>query len=415
MRFFYIFNLKFFELTNHLGNVLVTVSDKRMPVSTDRTTVAYYNADVVTSNDYLVGGMQMPGRQYSSTNGYRYGFNGKEKDNKDGVVQYDYGFRIYDPRLVRFKSVDPLFKGYPWNSPYSYAEGDVIRSIDLDGKEKAIVTDDGTIEIQLVYVAFTNRPSKVIDGKEYSGGNLPSNLSADMAVKVFNKGYDEINSELNGKEFAIKPTEYAKPELSNGLYFGAKQGEVGDKTSKVRYSAKLLVFTDEDEMRKSNDYQQAVANNTMSGYQLYGDNSYGKIGVNANSEQPIVRDPDAWGQSFGSGTTPNKAILIDPLKGNGYPMQGGNAYYRSTVTHEDGHQLGLPHILPGDPVSGDYGSSLVAGDRYNGIGLMKGITGAHPAKAEAPFLTQLIKILSSIRFEKPAVTPSSATATPPPQ
>ncbi|MEZ5034840.1 MAG: RHS repeat-associated core domain-containing protein [Chitinophagaceae bacterium] len=83
--------------------------------------------------------MDMPGRQYSAGNGYRYGFNGKEKDTEE-PVQYDYGFRIYDPRLVRFKSVDPLAKSFPWNSPYSYAEGDVLRSIDLDGTEKYVVT-----------------------------------------------------------------------------------------------------------------------------------------------------------------------------------------------------------------------------------------------------------------------------------
>jgi RHS repeat-associated protein len=79
--------------------------------------------------------MQMPGRKFSSlASGYRYGFNGKELDNE--VVQYDYGFRIYDPRLVRFKSVDPLTQSYPWNSTYAYAEGDVIRCIDVDGLEK---------------------------------------------------------------------------------------------------------------------------------------------------------------------------------------------------------------------------------------------------------------------------------------
>jgi len=53
--------------------------------------------------------MVMPGRKYPAAGGlYRYGFNGKEKDGE--VVQYDYGFRIYDPRLVRFKSVDPIAK-----------------------------------------------------------------------------------------------------------------------------------------------------------------------------------------------------------------------------------------------------------------------------------------------------------------
>ncbi|MEZ2442984.1 RHS repeat-associated core domain-containing protein [Chitinophaga sp. RCC_12] len=46
---------------------------------------------------------------------YRYGFNGKENDNevKGEGNQQDYGMRIYDPRLGRFLSVDPLTKGYP--------------------------------------------------------------------------------------------------------------------------------------------------------------------------------------------------------------------------------------------------------------------------------------------------------------
>ncbi len=86
--------------------------------------------------------MDIPGRQYSSTNGYRYGFNGKEKDNKDGVVQYDYGFRIYDPRLVRFKSVDPLSGSYPYFTPYQFASNNPIANIDLDGLEgRCVITD----------------------------------------------------------------------------------------------------------------------------------------------------------------------------------------------------------------------------------------------------------------------------------
>ena len=84
--------------------------------------------------------MFMPGRSYSIANtNYRYGFNGKEKDDKDGVVQYDYGFRIYDPRLVRFKSVDPLIKSFPWYSPYQFAGNMPIAAIDLDGEEQKIM------------------------------------------------------------------------------------------------------------------------------------------------------------------------------------------------------------------------------------------------------------------------------------
>ncbi|MCW3094074.1 MAG: hypothetical protein JWP81_5143 [Ferruginibacter sp.] len=129
---------KFFELSNHLGNVLVTVSDKKLQHTANNTTVDYYNADVVTANDYYPFGMLMPGRRYSWANSlYRYGFNGKEKDNEtygDGN-EYDYGFRIYNPRLGRFLSMDPLTKSFPWYTPYQYAGNKPILCIDLDGLE----------------------------------------------------------------------------------------------------------------------------------------------------------------------------------------------------------------------------------------------------------------------------------------
>jgi RHS repeat-associated protein len=54
--------------------------------------------------------------------------------------QYDYGFRIYNPRIGRFLSTDPLFKSYPWNSMYAFAENEPISNIDLDGLEKYKVT-----------------------------------------------------------------------------------------------------------------------------------------------------------------------------------------------------------------------------------------------------------------------------------
>ena len=80
----------------------------------------------------------MAGRKYTaSSSKYRYGFNGKENDNdvKGEGNQQDYGFRIYDPRLVRFLSVDPLTKSYPWYTPYQFAGNKPINSIDVDGLE----------------------------------------------------------------------------------------------------------------------------------------------------------------------------------------------------------------------------------------------------------------------------------------
>ena len=79
--------------------------------------------------------MSIPGRKYEAQSGYRYGFNGKEKDNEiKGIgIQQDYGLRIYDSRIAKFLSVDPLTKSYPFYSPFQFAGNTPIQAIDLDG------------------------------------------------------------------------------------------------------------------------------------------------------------------------------------------------------------------------------------------------------------------------------------------
>lgn len=79
----------------------------------------------------------MPGRTYSSSS-YHYGFNGKENDKDAGEGIQDYGMRIYDVRLGKFLSVDPLTKDFPWYTPYQFAGNKPIIAIDLDGLEEVI-------------------------------------------------------------------------------------------------------------------------------------------------------------------------------------------------------------------------------------------------------------------------------------
>ncbi len=119
--------------------MLVTVRDTKTGVAQggNPALVDYYTPVIANAQDYYPGGMLMPGRTYSSGSQYRYGFNGKENDNdvKDEGNQQDYGMRIYDNRLGRFLSVDPIAKDYPELTPYQFASNKPINSIDLDGLE----------------------------------------------------------------------------------------------------------------------------------------------------------------------------------------------------------------------------------------------------------------------------------------
>jgi RHS repeat-associated protein len=157
---------KQYELSNHLGNVLVTVSDRKLAEGTEGSTATGYRAEVLFASDYYPFGMleqsgdpdwskaerhgQMPGREYSAEE-YRYGFQGQETDKEwlGGAVSYKY--RVHDARIGRFLSVDPLAPDYPHNSPYAFSENRVIDGVELEGLEWESVKDDqgNVTEVQL--------------------------------------------------------------------------------------------------------------------------------------------------------------------------------------------------------------------------------------------------------------------------
>ncbi|MES2141107.1 MAG: RHS repeat-associated core domain-containing protein, partial [Bacteroidota bacterium] len=118
-----------------------------------------FTADVSSYNNYYSFGSPMPGRSFVSATGYRYNFNGKESDPEvvgaAGGTQ-DYGFRIYNPSLGRFLSVDPLTKDYPNWSPYPFAMNRPIDGIDLDGLEwkdsKGVTLTDAQLKKVRVYI-----------------------------------------------------------------------------------------------------------------------------------------------------------------------------------------------------------------------------------------------------------------------
>jgi RHS repeat-associated protein len=157
---------------------LVTISDKKIPVSSNGTTIDYYIADVISAQDYAPFGALLPGRKYLAPNANktRYGFNGKENDNevKGEGNQLDYGMRIYDPRLGKFLSVDPLTKKFPNLTPYQYAGNKPIWCIDLDGLEDIPTTELNKYGEKQVYQIS----SDITDGNTistYTRNVTPSN------------------------------------------------------------------------------------------------------------------------------------------------------------------------------------------------------------------------------------------------
>ena len=131
----------------------------------------------------------------------RYGFNGKMKDNEvegEGDI-YDFSARMYDARLGRWLSVDPLQVKYANYSPYNFSENNPIYFNDKDGKDAVGKVEGNTITYSttiLIYGEGATKEkaleiekaaskyfvdTKVIaqDGKEY-------NVKFNISVKVLN-------------------------------------------------------------------------------------------------------------------------------------------------------------------------------------------------------------------------------------
>jgi RHS repeat-associated protein len=121
---------------------------------------------------YYPFGMMQEGRKFVGGLGYRWGFNGAEIDSEGsggGGSTYDYGFRIFNPMLGRFLSVDPLLHEYPWYTTYQFAGNLPIAAIDLDGLEefifhnKTFVNSSGKTILYLVtfrYISPNERGNK---------------------------------------------------------------------------------------------------------------------------------------------------------------------------------------------------------------------------------------------------------------
>jgi hypothetical protein len=138
--------------------------------------------------------------------------------------------------------VDPLFKSYPWNSTYAFAENDVIRCIDLDGGEKKLVIAGQKVVAQVNDDAFmcdnTKKCSAKIEGATTltvsTGKELLSKLKANsgsvnscIASLVF-FGHSTQNGLLlqNDKGFYKNSTGSAEAAQLSELRAMGKSGEI---------------------------------------------------------------------------------------------------------------------------------------------------------------------------------------------
>ena len=209
---------KMYELTNHLGNVLATVTDKKVLFDNNNDNLADWSVPEISSaSDYYPGGMLQPGRSYSSSD-YRFGFNGKEKDDEIKGIgnSIDFGNRMYDARLVRWNSPDKLAHLYSGISPYASVLNNPLVHVDVKGDSVELII-----------------------GKPYTDANGEEHPYGHAALRVFNaaEGYDMVY-------------DFGRYGATHGLFSSEGEGILNVYSSSKSYLA------DEQKFRSSTGYMQ---------------------------------------------------------------------------------------------------------------------------------------------------------------
>ena len=127
-------------------------------IAFDYNSALAYCPEIIGASDYYPFGFAMPGRSFNSSE-YRYGFQGQEKDDeiKGEGNSLNYKFRMHDPRLGRFLSLDPLSREYPQWSPYAFSGNRVIDAFELEGLEP-VDAKKGAKHLVVVVQGFWGEP-----------------------------------------------------------------------------------------------------------------------------------------------------------------------------------------------------------------------------------------------------------------
>jgi RHS repeat-associated protein len=244
-----------FTFTPTQTNVELSIKEAALTPSIFATSHLCFTIDSVnyTQQNGSTSSTQLVQISSKQNDKYRYGFNNMEKDDeiKGAGNSYSFKFRIYDARLGRFLSVDPLASSYPWNSTYAFAENDVIRAIDLEGLEKYIVTARSFIPMEKLsnpnpfgtsdYFGGDNRTYYTVNNASYrTEQKVVADFDANKVYYTNNTARGSIGYDSKGKvvetsdpatagtirntpmtEKSTSTTIYLKVSASNKLVTGA--------------------------------------------------------------------------------------------------------------------------------------------------------------------------------------------------
>ena len=194
---------------DHLGNTRLGFCDfnnnGRVEISDDPNTPTN-ELEITQEQHYYPFGMNQDGNWYATVNPEnKYLYNGKELNTDWDINLYEYGARWYDPAIGRFTTIDRFAEKYNSYSPYSYAAGNPIKFIDVNGDSiKLNFIGENTSEAMIGLVGMI---SNSLEGQfnakfsNFSYDKESGSYSAMLEINSTEGGGDISKMSLHGQEF----------------------------------------------------------------------------------------------------------------------------------------------------------------------------------------------------------------------
>ena len=229
---------KQYEITNHLGNVLSTVSDYKLPYLNSSGKLCY-NPDVRSENKYYAFGGAKDGFAAANlVNNYSYGYQGSMKNNGlDGTINTF--FRQGDVEGLFWTSVDPKFYLTPWESPYSLMGGNPVIHADPQGDFWPLIAlaitayaiGESMHETDQAMVAKSKGDAKGYNQHISNSGEYNSFIATDLAGTAVVGGAIKLYKAYKYSKTVIVATDATKVVLKiNKIRAGGDVGEQFLKT-----------------------------------------------------------------------------------------------------------------------------------------------------------------------------------------
>ncbi|MBK9421757.1 MAG: hypothetical protein IPN44_12020 [Flavobacteriales bacterium] len=338
-----------YELNDHLGNVTAVVTGH---LANGNDAGSPWQADLKTAQGYEAGGSLLPGRNYSSSS-YAYGFNGMRKDDEvygATGTSYDFGARMYDPRIMRWMSLDPLAAQSPDKSPYNFVSNNPISRVDKDGRIDFEYTVSYRCNADKTYTKVINATAvyyvvNLTAQQHLTANQIPSNGDRNFSVTNTSPGGNGVNPQhadgtaITALEFNIditykdlKPADYGQmPNGANVIFVVDEVKEAGPEKS-------ALAWANSDGQAIVSSYLSSMKSGVMThekGHNFGLTFEGGPDDGTHSSDPKSVMFPSVGGSQF-----PTSAMekVVGSMGISGYQKEG-TYHYGNNNAREQGREL----------------------------------------------------------------------------